>query len=97
MSELSPETPQEKLFYLPDALGLDPAQPDDMNLYINSEGDEIIAKHLLAQRELKNQHFSGYIDDEKYNRQFDQIESLIEERRRAIGSPYSKEYLDHKK
>ena len=91
MSELSPETSQEKLFYLPDALGLDPAKPEDMDLYINSGGDATIGKYLLAQRELTKEHFNGNIDDEKYSRQFDQIESLIEGRRRAIGSPDSKE------
>lgn len=82
------EAPKDKAFYLPETLGLNPHEREDMILYVESEGDEVLARHMLAQRKLWRQHNQGTIDDEAYQQGIDELYTLIDERRREIGSPY---------
>lgn len=80
----TPGRPPEKQFYDPSELGLDLGDQDDLDLYVQSEGDRILADRLLAVRSLRNSHFQGTISDEAYAQGLNQAYGAIEERQTQL-------------
>lgn len=58
--ELPPEAPADIEPYLPEELGLDPNDPKDLQLYVDSQGDWESAQILLERRDLAGQIAGSY-------------------------------------
>lgn len=82
--------PAELVIFMPEDLGLNTANTEDLQLYIDSGADKVTAELLLGAREAAEHHDKGELSGRDYDLSISAVFEAVEKRRYALGFPPKK-------